>query len=54
MPTLQANINRVVGKKVYVQYTVIIPPKDIERLGWKKGDQLDIYKKGKTLIVEKD
>ncbi len=28
------------GKQIY-KYTIVIPPKDIEKLGWKEGIELE-------------
>ncbi len=42
------------GKPIY-KYMIVIPPKDIEKLGWKEGMELEgtaIKNKGYFLIVK--
>ncbi len=40
--------------KDYFKYIVVIPNKIINELGWKGGEDLDIERKGKKIIIEKD
>jgi len=35
------------------KYTVVLPKRYVEKLGWKKGEELDIILKGKTIIIHK-
>ena len=41
------------GKKYYKSW-VVIPQKLIEKLGWKKGEDLEAEVKGNKLVIEKD
>ncbi len=41
MVKLQKQLSRKVEGKVYPKYVVTIPPKQIEALGWKEGEELD-------------
>jgi len=38
----------------YYKYIVVIPNKDIKKLGWKGGEELETEVKGNKLIIEKD
>lgn len=38
---LQKQLSRRVRGKEYPKWLVVIPPKVIEELGWKEGDELD-------------
>uniref|UniRef100_A0A6M3XXR7 Putative antitoxin family protein n=1 Tax=viral metagenome TaxID=1070528 RepID=A0A6M3XXR7_9ZZZZ len=38
---LQKQLSRTLGTKKYSTYTVVIPPKTVKELGWKKGDRLE-------------
>ena len=41
-------------RKKYHKSWVVIPQKIVDRLGWKKGDELGSQVKGDKLIIEKD
>jgi antitoxin component of MazEF toxin-antitoxin module len=50
---LQKQLSRKVEGKSYPKYVVTIPPKCVEELGWKEGDELaGNITKGK-LVIEK-
>ena len=40
--------------KAYHKFWVVIPNALIEKLGWKRGDELEAETKGDKLIIEKD
>jgi bifunctional DNA-binding transcriptional regulator/antitoxin component of YhaV-PrlF toxin-antitoxin module len=50
---LQRQINRVVEDKEYSKYVVIVPPEDVEKLGWEEGEELAHEVKEQTLIIRK-
>lgn len=41
------------GKK-YEKFWVVIPSKIIQKLGWKRGQELEAEIKGDKLVIEKD
>ena len=48
---LQKQLSRKVEGKTYPKYVVTIPPKCVEELGWKEGEQLtENIIKGKLVI----
>ena len=51
---LQKQLSQKIGNKEYVKYVIVIKPKLVERLGWKKGQELEADVKGDKLVVEKD
>ena len=51
---LQKQLSKKVGDKEYAKYVIVVPPKIVEKLGWKAGEELEAeIKKGK-LIIERD
>jgi bifunctional DNA-binding transcriptional regulator/antitoxin component of YhaV-PrlF toxin-antitoxin module len=50
---LQKQVNRVVDNKEYSKYILIVPPEDVEKLGWEAGEELSHEVKEETLIVSK-
>jgi bifunctional DNA-binding transcriptional regulator/antitoxin component of YhaV-PrlF toxin-antitoxin module len=42
-----------VEDKEYSKYVVIVPPEDIEKLGWEEGEELAHEVKEETLIISK-
>jgi bifunctional DNA-binding transcriptional regulator/antitoxin component of YhaV-PrlF toxin-antitoxin module len=40
--------------KGYEKFWIVIPSKLVEKLGWKKGQDLEADVKGNKLIIEKD
>ena len=51
---LQKQKTREVKGKEYFRWSVVIPPDEVERLGWKEGQELKPKREGKKLIIEKD
>ena len=51
---LQKQLSRKLNNKEYPKYVVIIPPKQIEEVGWKEGTELEaIVKDGKITLKPK-
>ncbi len=50
---LQKQLSRKSKDKTYSKYVVVIPPKEIENLGWKEGEELKIIKKDKSLVLQR-
>lgn len=50
---LQKQLSRKVGKTEYPKYVAVIPPKIVEELGWKDGQELKAQVKEKKLVIEK-
>lgn len=48
---LQKQLSRKYGKKKYPKYVIVVPPKQIENLGWKEGEELDGKISGKSFII---
>jgi len=52
---LQKQLSRKVDNVEYPKYVVIIPPKQIEELGWKEGTELETaVKDGRIILKPKD
>lgn len=51
---LQKQLSKKVGDKEYVKYVIVVPPKLIEKLGWKGGEELEAKIKKDKLVIEKD
>jgi bifunctional DNA-binding transcriptional regulator/antitoxin component of YhaV-PrlF toxin-antitoxin module len=49
---LQKRLSRKIGNKEYNKYILTIPPKTINELGWKEGQELKITVKGKKATIE--
>jgi hypothetical protein len=49
---LQKQISRQVGESEYSKWILVIPPSDIEILGWKEGQELRSKVREKKLIIE--
>ena len=49
---LQKQLSRKIGGKEYPKYVVTIPPKDIEKLGWKEGIELEALTKEDRIILK--
>lgn len=50
---LQEQLSRKVGSKRYSKFVITIPPKEIEKLGWKSGNELNFLITDKKLILKK-
>jgi bifunctional DNA-binding transcriptional regulator/antitoxin component of YhaV-PrlF toxin-antitoxin module len=51
---LQKQQSRVYKGKEYPKYLIVIPPKDIEKLGWGEQDVLESTIENGRLIIEKN
>ncbi|HIH11249.1 TPA: hypothetical protein HA241_03605 [Candidatus Woesearchaeota archaeon] len=51
---LQKQLSRKIGVKEYAKYVIVVKPKDIEKLGWKDGEELEAEVKGDKLVIERD
>jgi formylmethanofuran dehydrogenase subunit D len=49
---LQKQLSRVHKDKAYPKYTIVIPPKEVEKLGWKEGDEIEPNSKNGELILK--
>lgn len=49
---LQKQLSRKLGGKEYQKYTVVIPPKEIIKLGWKEGEELEPEINNDRLIIK--
>ena len=49
---IQSTVSRKIGKKEYKKYWVVIPPKVMKELGWKKGDKVDPLVINKKLLID--
>ncbi len=48
---LQKQVSRVVEGIEYVKWVIIIPPSQIEKLGWSEGEELESKVNGNALTV---
>lgn len=53
MVVIQKQLSRKVGKKEYVKYVLVIPPKDVEDSGFKTGEELKLKSSKGKIIIEK-
>ena len=51
---LQKQKTREVKGKEYFRWSVVIPPDEIEELGWKEGEELVPMKEGERLVIKKE
>jgi len=51
---LSGHVSREYKGKEYEKLWVVIPHKLIEKLGWKRGDDLEADVKDKKLIIKRD
>jgi bifunctional DNA-binding transcriptional regulator/antitoxin component of YhaV-PrlF toxin-antitoxin module len=51
---LQKQLSKKIGDKEYAKYVIVVPPKVIEKLGWKDGEELEGEIKGDKLVIERD
>jgi antitoxin component of MazEF toxin-antitoxin module len=49
---LQRQVSRIVNGNEYAKWAIIIPPSQIEELGWKEGMELQSYVKYKKLVIK--
>ncbi len=50
---LQKQLSRKVGDVEYAKWVLVIPPKMIEELKWKEGQELKVEIKENKLVVKK-
>jgi hypothetical protein len=50
---LQKHGSRKVGEKEYFKWTLVIPPEEVEKTGWKEGDELRLKRTGGKIVIEK-
>lgn len=50
---LQRRLNRKVGKKEYSKWVVVLSAEDVEKAGWKEGDDLKADVKDGDMILSK-
>jgi antitoxin component of MazEF toxin-antitoxin module len=48
---LQRQVSRQVDGNEYAKWIIVIPPSQVEELGWVEGMELESYVKGKILVV---
>lgn len=51
---LLSQISREYKDSKYEKFWIVIPSKLIDKLGWKKGQELEAEVKDKKLVIEKD
>lgn len=51
---LQKQLSKKIGDKEYDKWVIVVPPKLIEKLGWKAGEELEAEIKEGKLVIEKD
>ncbi len=51
---LQKQLSRKVGNKEYPKWVIIVPPKQIETLGWKEGEYLASEVDNEELIIQRE
>jgi hypothetical protein len=44
---LQKQLSRKVGQQEYSKFVLTISPKDIDKLGWKQGQEIELIVNGK-------
>jgi bifunctional DNA-binding transcriptional regulator/antitoxin component of YhaV-PrlF toxin-antitoxin module len=49
---LQKQKTREVKGKEYFRWSVVIPPKEVEEMGWKEGEELEPKHRGVRLVIE--
>jgi len=50
---LQKQASRIYKGREYPKYVIVIPPKDIEKLGWEDRDELDSVIEEDKIIIRK-
>jgi bifunctional DNA-binding transcriptional regulator/antitoxin component of YhaV-PrlF toxin-antitoxin module len=49
---LQKQLTRKIGNQEYSKYVLVLPSKDIEKLGWKQGQELELIVEGKEARIK--
>jgi len=51
---LQKQSSRIYKGKEYPKYLIVVPPKDVEKLGWTEKDELEsIIEEGRLIVGKK-
>jgi len=48
---LLKQVSRQIGENEYSKWIIIVPPSQVEELGWKEGEELESYIKGRSLLI---
>jgi len=48
---LQKQISRMVGDNEYAKWVIIVPPAQVQQLGWREGDELESSIEGTNLKI---
>jgi len=51
---LQKQLSKIVGKKRYYKYVIVLPSNILKKLGFKAGDELKADVKENKLVIRKD
>ena len=51
---LQKQLSRKVGNTEYAKWVLVVPPKIVEELKWKEGQELEGEIKDNKLVVKKN
>jgi len=51
---LQKQLSRKVGNKEYPKWVIIVPPKQIDTLGWKEGEYLESEVNSQELVIRRE
>jgi len=46
-------LSRKVAGKEYPKYVITLPPRQVEELGWKEGEELEAKIKGNSVILRR-
>lgn len=49
---LLKQVSRLIGDNEYSKWIIIVPPSQVEELGWKESEELESYVKGKSLVIK--
>jgi len=49
---LLKQVSRLIGDNEYSKWIIIVPPSQVEELGWKEGEELESCVKGKSLLIK--
>jgi bifunctional DNA-binding transcriptional regulator/antitoxin component of YhaV-PrlF toxin-antitoxin module len=50
---LQKQLSRKVGDIEYAKWVLVVPPKIIEELNWKEGQEVEAESKDNKLVIKK-
>ena len=51
---LLSQVSREYKDKKYEKFWIVVPSKLVEKLGWKRGQDLEAEVKGDKLVIERD